>query len=289
MLSTGNTPGALRPGAARPGPVGSGSPPPFTPGQPKKLFRLHLTVRQIVISGLLGALTAAMAAVPGLGLIPIPFSPAGHATILHIPVILAGILEGPVVGGLVGAIFGLFSFITPSPVPFFRDPLIAFGPRILIGIFAFYAYKLIKQTTARAVVTAVLGFAVGRTIYESGLFLNANWVTESYTPGFVGRLLHPLTAQAQLWVAVTVVLGLLAALGAWVVLSGRNAPPATAAIVGTLTNTVLVLSLIVVRFKTFTPAMAFLVGLTNGLPELILAVVVVTLLYRAVRASLDRG
>lgn len=286
MLSTGNTPGAPKPGAAQPGPAGSGAPPPVLPGQPKRFFRL--TVRQIVVSGLLGALTAAMGAVPGLGFIPIPFSPAGHATLLHVPVILAAILEGPVVGGLVGAIFGLFSFISPSPVPFFKDPLIAFGPRILIGVFAYYAYRLIKQAPARAIVTAVLGFAVGRTIYESGLFLNTNWVTEGYVPGFFGRLLHPLTAQSQLWVAVTVVLGLLVAWGAWVILSGKNAPPATAAIVGTLTNTVLVLGLIVIRFKTFTPAMAFLVGLTNGLPELILAVVVVTVLYRALRSSLER-
>ncbi len=254
--------------------------------QPKK--GSALSTRQLVVAGLLAAFTVALAAIPNVGFIPIPFSPAGNATILHIPVILAGILEGPIVGGLVGAIFGLFSYITPSPVPFFKDPLIAFLPRILIGVFAYYAFRLIKQTPARAIVTAFLGFAVGRTIYESGLFLNTNWVAEGYVPGFFGRLFHPVTTQPALWIAITVVLGLVAAWLAWAILSGKNAPPATAAIIGTLTNTVLVLGLIVVRFQAFTPGMAFFVGLTNGLPEVILAVLLVVPLYRAISASIGR-
>lgn len=260
---------------------------PGTPGVRPPAKRNTLSARQIVITGILGALTAVMGAVPGLGFIPIPFSPAGHATILHVPVILAGILEGPLVGGLVGAIFGLFSFLNAT-LPFFKDPVIAFGPRILIGVFAYYAFVWIKQRPARAIVTGVLGLAVGRTVYETGAFLNANWLRPDYVPGFFGRLCHPLTAQVPVWIGVAVAVGLLAAWAAWALLSGKNAPPATAAITGTLTNTIGVLGLIVIRYKAFTPGMAFFVGLTNGLPELILAVLVVTLLYRAVRASLDR-
>lgn len=259
--------------------------PPVVSG-PRQKF-LGLSARQIVISGLLGALTAVMGAIPGIGFIPIPFSPAGHATIMHIPVILAGILEGPVVGGFTGAIFGLFSFLNAT-LPFFKDPIIAFGPRILIGVFAYYAYKWIKERPARVIVTVVLGLALARTVYETGLFLNSNWVAAGYTPGFLGRIFHPLTTQTPLWIGASVVIGILGAWGAWVVLSGKNAPPATAAIIGTLTNTVLVLGLIVIRYKVFTPGMAFFVGLTNGLPELILAVLVVAILYRAVRASLER-
>ncbi len=258
---------------------------PVSPNRPKRPFRL--TTRQIVISGLLGGLTAAMGAIPTIGFIPIPFSPAGHATLLHIPVILAGILEGPVVGAFVGAIFGLFSFLNAT-LPFFKDPLIAFGPRILIGVFAYYAYRGVKQPQARVIVAGVLGLAVARTVYETGAFLNTRWAASDYVPGFFGRLFHPLTAQVPAWIAVTAVLGLAVAGSAWVLLRGRNAPPAMGAIVGTLTNTVLVLTLIVVRYKTFTPGMAFFVGLTNGLPEMILAVLLVALVYRGIRASLDR-
>lgn len=228
-----------------------------------------------------------MGAIPGIGFIALPFSPAGNATLMHIPVILAGILEGPVVGAFVGAIFGLFSFLNAT-LPFFKDPLIAFGPRVLIGVFAYYAYVLVKQPQARAVVTGVVGVAVGRTIYEAGLFLNQNFVKPEYTPGFFGRLLHPVTVQPGIWVGLTALAGVLAGLAAWAVLRGKNAPPAMGAIVGTLTNTVLILSLIVIRFKAFTAGMAFFVGLTHGLPELTLAVIVVTLLYRGIRASMDR-
>jgi len=262
-------------------PTNTGPRPPVRP--PGR--RLGLTTRQLIVAGLLGSITAIMGAVPYIGFIPLPFSPAGKATLMHIPVILAAILEGPVVGGFVGFIFGLFSFLQAT-LPFFKDPVIAFLPRVLIGVFAYYAYVWVKRPHARAVVAGVVGLAVARTIYEAGLFLNQNWLEPGYSPGFWGRLLHPLTSQESLWVGATVVLGLITALVAWRFLRGANAPPAMAAIVGTLTNTVLVLGLIVIRFKTFTPAMAFFVGLTHGLPELIVAVVLVVLLYRGIRASL---
>jgi len=262
-------------------------PGPRTPTRaPRK--GLGLTTRQIIVAGLLGSITAIMGVVPYLGLIPMPFSPAGKATLMHVPVILAAVLEGPVVGGFVGFIFGLFSFLQAT-LPFFKDPLIAFVPRILIGVLAYYAFIWVKRPHARAVVAAVVGSAVGRTIYEAGLFLNQNWVSPEYSPGFWGQLLYPLTSQEPLWVGLTVVLGVIVAAAAWLVLRGENAPPAMAAIVGTLTNTVLVLGLIVVRFKAFTPGMAFFVGLTHGLPELITAVVIVVLLYRGIRAAMTAG
>ncbi len=44
----------------------------------------------------MGALTIILG-VTGLGLVPVP-TPAGRATILHVPTIIAAILEGPVVG-----------------------------------------------------------------------------------------------------------------------------------------------------------------------------------------------
>lgn len=263
----------------------SGSTPPTPPGVRKGSGLL--TTRQVVVAGLLGAITALMGALPSVGLIPLPFSPAGHATIMHIPVILAGVMEGPVVGALVGAVFGLFSFLQAT-LPFFKDPVIAFGPRILIGVFAYYAFVLVKRPHARLVVTGVVGLAVARTVYETGAFLNRNWGTEGYVPGFFGELFHPLTSQAPLWVGLSALVGLGVAWAAWSVLRGENAPPAMAAIVGTLTNTVGVLSLIVIRFKTFTPGMAFFVGLTHGLPELIVAVILVVLLYRGVRAAHHR-
>ena len=72
------------------------------------LSGFKLTTRQLVISGLLGAI-AIILGITRLGFIPVP-TPAGHATIMHIPVILGGILEGPIVGALVGLIFGVYGF-----------------------------------------------------------------------------------------------------------------------------------------------------------------------------------
>src|SRR3989337_68234 len=105
----------------------------YTPRDTRRGFRF--STRDITITGTLGAVAVVLGLVPGIGFIPAP-TPAGSATTMHIPVILAGMLEGPVVGALVGAIFGFFSF-TRATIPVFKNPIIAFGPRILIGVFAF--------------------------------------------------------------------------------------------------------------------------------------------------------
>ena len=93
---------------------------------------MKLNTRQIVISGLLVAL-ALVLGVTGLGFIPVP-TPAGAATLMHIPVELAGILEGPVVGSFVGLIFGLFT------LRFLADPRVVIPARLMIGIVSYLVY-----------------------------------------------------------------------------------------------------------------------------------------------------
>lgn len=108
----------------------------------------NLSTRQVAISGLLGAVAVILGVTP-LGFIPVP-TPAGHATIMHVPAILGGVLEGPVVGGLVGLIFGIYSFVRATN-PFFADPIVAILPRILIGIISYYAYKATRSPAVAAV------------------------------------------------------------------------------------------------------------------------------------------
>ncbi len=108
---------------------------------------MNLSVRKIVISGILGAI-AILLGVTRLGFIPVP-TPAGHATIMHIPVILGGVLEGPVVGLITGAIFGLFSFLQPG-APFFADPLVSIFPRLFIGVVSYLVYFLSKKAITLA-------------------------------------------------------------------------------------------------------------------------------------------
>ncbi len=156
-----------------------------------------LPARKITVAAALSAITIVLGATQ-LGFIPVP-TPAGHATIMHIPAILGGILEGPVVGVIVGAIFGIYSFLDAS-TPIFKDPLVAILPRLFIGLFAYYAYALTKRW---------------------GISL-----------------------------AVTV-----------------------ATVVGTLTNTVLVLGMIVLR-GYLDGKTALAVGITHGLPEIVVAVII---------------
>ena len=100
---------------------------------------IKIGTRKMVIAGMLGAVTIVLGAT-GLGFIPIP-NLAGRATIMHIPVILAAILEGPVVGAFTGFIFGLYSFLTPTgAIP--ADPIVRILPRILIGVFPIMLFGL---------------------------------------------------------------------------------------------------------------------------------------------------
>ena len=85
---------------------------------------------------------------------------------MHIPVIIGALLEGPVVGISVGLIFGLFSMYQNITAPgltsfIFWNPIVALIPRMLIGIVAYYSFKLfkskIKNTGVCAGIAAVLG------------------------------------------------------------------------------------------------------------------------------------
>ncbi|WP_369834900.1 ECF transporter S component [Halanaerobium sp. MA284_MarDTE_T2] len=118
-----------------------------------------METRKIVIAGMLGAISIILGGT-GLGLIPVP-TPAGHVTILHLPVILGGILEGPVVGIMIGLIFGIFSFIRATN-PIFADPIIAVLPRLLIGVAAYYSYRSFFRFNQNLalIIAGVVGTAV---------------------------------------------------------------------------------------------------------------------------------
>ncbi|KOF57065.1 MULTISPECIES: ECF transporter S component [Clostridium] len=124
------------------------------------LAKSKFETRQLTIVGLLSAISVTLG-LTGYGFIPFPIA---HATIMHIPVIIGAIIEGPVVGILVGLMFGVFSMIqnmmTPSVLSFaFMNPLVAILPRVLIGVTAYYTYALLKKCNEplRIGITAVVG------------------------------------------------------------------------------------------------------------------------------------
>ena len=124
-----------------------------------------LEVRKMAIIGVLSAISIMLSMTP-LGFIPIgPTS----ATIMHIPVIIGAVLEGPVVGIIVGFIFGATSLIRNLTMPTITsfaliNPLVSILPRVLIGIVAYYFYKmavkLIKNTFISGWITGVIGSLV---------------------------------------------------------------------------------------------------------------------------------
>lgn len=233
----------------------------------------YLNVRRLTIIGILGAITAV------LGMTPIGFIPIGptRATIMHIPVIIGAILEGPIVGGFVGLIFGLFSIFqavtAPTPVSFaFINPLVSVLPRVLIGIISYYAYKGLSTIGNKGIKGLLYGLWVGIIVYLSyGIY--TSFSSGELTMAIVNVILLVVTVFIAYFTMTR--------------LKTKALDIIVATIVGTLVNTLGVLTMIYAlyadRFVSalgqnaeFARTIIFGIGLTNGIPEIIIAIIIVT-------------
>ena len=133
-------------------------------------------VRRMAIIGVLSAISIMLSMTP-LGFIPI--GPT-NATIMHIPVIIGAIIEGPVVGITVGFIFGATSLLKALTMPTitsfaFVNPLVSVLPRMLIGIVAYYVYKLTIKFTKNVFVsgwiTGVIGSLVNTAVVLGMIYI----------------------------------------------------------------------------------------------------------------------
>ncbi len=239
----------------------------------------HLDARNIAIIGLLGAVTAV------LGMTPLGFIPIGptRATIMHIPVIVGAILYGPMVGGFVGLIFGVFSlinaFLNPTPVSFvFMNPIISVLPRIIIGIGSYYAYEGVKKIGAKNFKWILFGTLTAVSAYLLyGLY--GNLTSGNYLSSFVNISLLSLTGSIA-YLAIKKY-------------KFESLEIMMAAIIGTMINTLGVLSLIYFLYgERFVSALGqdiettrqviMGIGIVNGIPESILATILVTSVVNAV-------
>lgn len=116
--------------------------------------------RELVLTAMFTAIIIAMAFVPYLGYIPLGFM---NATIIHIPVIIGAIVLGPKRGAFLGGVFGITSMINntfnPNLTSFVFSPFYSMGdmhgniwsiviclvPRILVGVVAYYVYRLVSR------------------------------------------------------------------------------------------------------------------------------------------------
>ncbi|MEN8098256.1 MAG: ECF transporter S component [Chloroflexota bacterium] len=165
-----------------------------------------MTTRKIAISGVLAAITILLGWTRW-GFIPIPL-PIGDATIMHVPVILGAILEGPIVGTILGAIFGIFSLIQPAAVDWFKDPTISILPRLLIGVCAWGAYALTRRWSEWiAIILAGVVGTLANTVFTLGMLVIRNKIDVRTAVTF-GAAAYPPEAI----IAIIVLLGVL---GAW--------------------------------------------------------------------------
>jgi uncharacterized membrane protein len=172
--------------------------------------------RQIVIAGIIGGIALFLGATR-IGFIPVPIPLIGNATIMHIPAIIGGALEGPVVGLLVGAIFGIFSFLNADN-PVFLNPIVAVVPRLFIGVVAWAVFVGLRRWSIdlASAAAGVLG-SFTNTVGVLGLAILFGLLP----PAVIPAILPQAIAEAILAAVVTVVV----VRGIMLFRSGRTTAP----------------------------------------------------------------
>lgn len=245
---------------------------------------MNITSRQIVVAGALGAVSILLG-VTKLGFIP--FFLGTSITIMHVPVIVGAVLEGPWVGTAIGLIFGIFSLVWAYIGPngpgdvYFQNVFISILPRLFIGLMAYLAYQLVKsQKNIRS--AWLLWLALGISIVAPVLAYGTDLFTD-----------NPDMRVVVLVVSIVLGVFVLGALYAIRQASDEIAALGGAAIIGSLTNTVLVLGMIGLMgelgYVPMIPWKGLLVlGITNGIPE-ILAAVLITVAVVAAWKQIEFG
>ncbi len=141
--------------------------------------------RWLTSVALMAAIVILLANTP-LGMIQLPIV---KATTVHIPVILGGIMLGPVAGAILGAVFGICSMISntiaPTLLSFAFSPFmsmtgligavkaiwISVGCRVMIGLVSGWLWMLLRKVKTNQMITlAVTGFvgSMTNTIFVMG-------------------------------------------------------------------------------------------------------------------------
>lgn len=111
---------------------------------------MKIRTRQIVVAAMMIAVSAILG-ITGLGYFPVP-NVTTDATIMHVPVIIGAVLEGPVVGLMTGLVFGINAYVRYLGLPFFVDQpawvpvLVLFVPRVMIGLVAGWVYLALQRS-----------------------------------------------------------------------------------------------------------------------------------------------
>jgi uncharacterized membrane protein len=129
-------------------------------------------IRKITITGVLGAISALLGWTHwGF----IPWIGGAALTIMHVPVIIGAVLEGPVVGIAIGLIFGVFSMLQAAIAPtgpsdvLFTNPLIAILPRLVIGPVAWLVWRALGRKPAAGLIASGVAGSLTNTVLVLGM------------------------------------------------------------------------------------------------------------------------
>ncbi len=240
-------------------------------------MKKQISVRRLAIVGLLASISVV------LGMTPLGFIPVGpiFATTMHLPVIIGAMIEGPVVGGLVGLLFGLnsvFRAVTqPTPTSFINmNPLVSVVPRVAMGIIVGVLYRWLKTKDQSFMKKSIIAFWVLCGVYMGyNIYKGVDGGT-----GFYSYII------ILMMIIVSMVLSV----------RGKNAMQpsmAFSAVVGTGVNTIGYLGMTYLIFAQpymeaigQSPDLAgnviMTIALTNGVPEIVIAALVVPTIVIAV-------
>ncbi|MDR1469028.1 MAG: ECF transporter S component [Spirochaetaceae bacterium] len=181
-----------------------------------------IRVKKIAVTGVLSALVIVLG-ITGLGALRIP---PVSITIMHVPVIIGAILEGPVAGLVIGFLFGVFSLVQTAIMPgteaAFLNPLISILPRLFIGPAAWLVYYAFThalmgkaasgngQTRPIAEIVAIAGSAFVGTLTNTVLVLGVLGLFKYY-PWDVIFLVAVTNAPLEAAFAVVIVLAVVSA------------------------------------------------------------------------------
>ena len=241
---------------------------------------------KLVLSAMLGAIVIV------LGVTPFGFIPFGpmKLTILHIPVIIGAIYGGPAVGMAVGLVFGIMSvFQAPADITF--GPVWATGeiknylligvtaivPRVLIGLTAALTFKGAKKTPRKVSLASLAIIGAGMLAFAIYKLVEMISTGESY---YMYIILIAAIIGVSIWTFITI--------------GKRSISDVLAAGIGTLTNTILFLTLTYLFFgnlfaelfeitKKAVADILVTAGITNGIPEMVVSIVLISAIVAAVK------
>jgi uncharacterized membrane protein len=149
------------------------------------------SIQRITRLGIMIAVIFLMTFVPNIGYIQTGLL---SITTIHIPVIVGSAILGPVGGLVLGATWGITSFLKVLSMPgtvetaIFLNPMVSIFPRILVGLIISYSTialgKLIKNRDIKYALVAAIGTLSNTVLVLSSMFIFAQGGVLSFNQAF---------------------------------------------------------------------------------------------------------